>query len=108
MIDTQIIQMQASPEKAKIEELRRLGKAFLDDKFPPNNNSLCGEWRNVSEWSDVRWAKLSDKIKNQVVFYHKPDPRDIRQGYLGDCYFLAGLAALAEKPDRIFNLFLVN
>lgn len=48
MIDTQIIQMEASPEKAQIEELRRQGKAFLDDKFPANNNSLCGEWRNVS------------------------------------------------------------
>ena len=28
------------------------------------------------------------------------------QGYLGDCYFLAGLAALSERPDRIFDLFL--
>lgn len=38
----------------------------------------------------------------------KPDPRDIKQGYLGDCYFLAGLAALSERPDRIFNLFLTD
>jgi len=30
------------------------------------------------------------------------------QGGLGDCYFLAGLAALAERPDRIFRLFLVT
>lgn len=36
------------------------------------------------------------------------EPNDIRQGYLGDCYFLAGLAALAERPDRIFNLFLLR
>lgn len=42
------------------------------------------------------------------MFVNKPDPRDIKQGYLGDCYFLAGLAALAERPDRIFNLFLTQ
>jgi calpain-15 len=36
----------------------------------------------------------------------KPEPKDIKQGYLGDCYFLAGIAALSERPDRIFNLFL--
>jgi hypothetical protein len=33
---------------------------------------------------------------------------DIKQGFLGDCYFLAGLAALAEHPHRIFDLFLLK
>ena len=42
------------------------------------------------------------------IFQGKIEPGDIKQGYLGDCYFLAGLAALAERPDRIFNLFLLE
>lgn len=47
-------------------------------------------------------------MQNPVLFHEKPNPGDIKQGYLGDCYFLAGLAAIAERPDRIFNLFLTN
>lgn len=35
-------------------------------------------------------------------------PQSLRQGKLGDCYFLSSLAALAERPDRIFNVFLTN
>lgn len=30
------------------------------------------------------------------------------QGYLGDYYFLSCLAALAERPDRIYNLFILK
>lgn len=40
------------------------------------------------------------------IFKGKISPQSIKQGFLGDCYFLAGIAALAERPDRIFNLFL--
>ena len=42
------------------------------------------------------------------IFKSKITPNSIKQGFLGDCYFLAGLAALAEKPERILNLFLLH
>ena len=35
-------------------------------------------------------------------------PDDIKQGLLGDCYFLSILSALAEVPDRITRLFLTD
>lgn len=47
-------------------------------------------------------------MKNCTIFDKKISPKDPIQGKLGDCYFLAGVAALAERPDRIFNLFLVR
>lgn len=33
------------------------------------------------------------------------DLRDIRQGQIGDCWFLAAASALAEKPERLHKLF---
>ncbi len=66
-----------------------------------------GEYKDENLlFTNVKWGRISDFIKNAVIFEEKPDPKDIRQGILGDCYYLAGLAALAERPDRIYNLFL--
>lgn len=47
-------------------------------------------------------------MKGAQIFQGKPCPTDIKQGTLGDCYFMAALAALAERPDRIMNLFLTR
>lgn len=47
-------------------------------------------------------------MPNAQIFQGKIEPDDIKQGYLGDCYFLAALAALSERPDRIFSLFLTK
>ena len=39
------------------------------------------------------------------MFEGEIEAADIKQGGLGNCYFLSSLAALTEKPDRIRNLF---
>jgi hypothetical protein len=36
------------------------------------------------------------------------EPSDIKQGDCGDCYFLSGLASLAENPERIKKIFLTQ
>jgi calpain-15 len=33
------------------------------------------------------------------------DPNSIKQGQIGDCYFISCLCALAAKPERIHKLF---
>jgi calpain-15 len=107
-IEQQIVQMEESPARRKIEELRKKGLKFEDDRFPPNSNSLCGEWKALQEWKDVKWAKLSTVLPQARIFKNRPEANHIKQGNLGDCYFLAGLAAICERPDRIYNLFLTQ
>jgi hypothetical protein len=66
--------------------------------FPPNQQSLSGEWGYIEKWKNVKWRPISEIIKKPVIFEGKVEPSDIKQGQLGDCYFLAALAALAERP----------
>jgi hypothetical protein len=54
-------------------------------------------------------ARASDRISGLSILgddtsYNK----DIYQGSLGDCYFLAALAAIGEEPDRIKDVILTQ
>ena len=49
-IENQIILMEPSPVKQKLDELRKKGQKFVDVRFPANNASLCGEWADVKGW----------------------------------------------------------
>jgi calpain-15 len=40
------------------------------------------------------------------VFYKKIEPNDIKQGGLGDCWFMCALASLAEMPYLVERLFI--
>ena len=42
------------------------------------------------------------------MFKDQATPYDVAQGYLGNCYFLAAAAALAEKVEVIKDLFEEN
>ena len=39
------------------------------------------------------------------IFKKGIKPTDVKQGRLGDCYFVSCLAALAEIPGRIESMF---
>ena len=41
-LDQQITLVEPGVAKEKLEELRKNGQPFIDDRFPPNANSLSG------------------------------------------------------------------
>lgn len=95
---------------------------YTDDSFPPNKKSLINDWNDdaediqekVPEWSEFTWIRaseieeLNDDEGKLAVFQDDVTPSDIKQGLLGDCYFLSILSALAEVPDRITKLFITD
>jgi hypothetical protein len=101
-----------------LEEVKIKGEPFTDEVFPPNEFSLIRDWDDpevaavVKHWRKFNWIRatdieeLNDKDGQLSVFAGEIEPSDIKQGELGDCYFLSVLSILTEVPKRIRNLFI--
>lgn len=67
------------------------------------------EARDGMGWGSISWIRAPEIGQFQGVppklFEGAVEPNDIQQRTLGDCYFLAVLSALAEKPERIYKFF---
>jgi hypothetical protein len=90
------------------------GKMFDDETFPAKSSSLY--WENFM--SDT---EMYNTYKSSVDAWKRPSeldgsspslwgtrgvlPNGVNQGNLGDCWFLAAAAAIAENPERIKKIF---
>jgi len=68
---------------------------------------------NLSPFKFVKWLRVHDvpelvKDGKCYIFEDEIEPKDIKQGQLGDCYFLTSLGSLAEWPDRVRKLFITD
>jgi calpain-15 len=101
-------------QRRNIEDMGPEAK-FFDYQFQPEDERIIDPNDDVDDLMDlgpVSWQRagdipaLVDADGKLHLFAGKIEPNDIKQGQIGDCYFLSSLAALAEKPDRIRNMFL--
>lgn len=63
----------------------------------------------VSHSQQDTWHRVNeDNYFNNVTLFGNEGirPQDIRQGEIGNCWFLSGITALAEYPGRIEKSFL--
>merc|ERR1719265_776500 len=88
---------------------------FVDPQFPPDQNSLFSSTnpqmdhvqdilQQTGNGSAVQWIRAAELCPNGELFCNI-HPNDITQGILGDCWFLAGLATMAEHPNLILDMF---
>ncbi|XP_027346143.1 calpain-type cysteine protease DEK1 [Abrus precatorius] len=106
-IETQeeINQRMLSVELAIKEALFARGeRRFTDQEFPPNDHSLFVDPANppsklqvVSEWlRPGEIARQNHLDCHPCLFSGAPNPSDVCQGRLGDCWFLSAVAVLTE------------
>ena len=100
---------------AILQEHYNTGQVFVDKDFAATDESIIDpndEIDDLMELGPVQWRRIRE-IPNLVdqngelhIFQGYIEPSDIKQGSIGDCYFLSSLAALAERPERIRSMFL--
>ena len=83
---------------------------FTDNEFQCNDTN-CGKtgitWRRMQDVTFASATPGGEKVKVSRLF-DGISPGDIAQGQLGDCWLLAGLATLAERPELIQNAFVTK
>ena len=90
------------------------GNKYTDREFPPNLKSIAGfddnPYINSRELAHCKWLRPEQFFgrKTYKVFSDSIEPNDILQGFLGDCFFLSAIAAIAEFQHRIKKLFLTR
>jgi calpain-15 len=110
------------PDAIKMRDMRRGADGKWEDtRFPPNNNSIFaspnpaadhvgdveGHAGTTLNGAPVQWVRAYELCggAGQAKLFNGVHPNDIAQGVLGDCWFLAALAGLAEFEGAILNLF---
>lgn len=100
---------------------------FIDSCFPPNFNSILGlnelgesydkdsERRAEAELafrinqSDIIWLRPQDIFGPEfALFEGQIEFDDVRQGSIGNSYFMASISALTECPQIIAEIFRVH
>ena len=81
------------------------GSLFEDMQFRANIKSLqgTGERPARSDFKSYVWKRPYDIFNGpyDVCSRRSVGPNDLQQGSLGDCYFIASVAAVAEVPERV-------
>lgn len=82
------------------------GSAFEDESFTEQSNlesSLSDKWAHKKqiEWSTMAWKRAKDIAGVVPRMFDKIDPRIIKQGVLGNCYFISALCSVAYRPAFI-------
>ncbi|CAF0982540.1 unnamed protein product [Adineta ricciae] len=84
---------------------------FVDDSFIPSSSSIgTDSFVEISQWlriADVAPVSSKDRTLPLTIF-SSPQPSDIQQGALGNCWLIAALALISEQPSLLQHILLTK
>ena len=102
------------PLDAIRQKLKENKTNFIDIEFPPVESSIYPASESQPFGQPIVWKRPKDfmvvdesqGLNSPEVFFKKIEPDDIKQGQLGDCWFMCALASLAEMSHLVERLFI--
>ena len=83
------------------------GRPWVDPSFPHSPASLFidpGQPHQPS-WLEAEWVRVGSVVPSSALFAPPMTADDIRQGRLGNCWFLSALAVLTLRQSLVFACF---
>jgi calpain-15 len=81
---------------------------FIDPYFPPVDGSIFDGCDGAKLGTVVQWRRPTDFFDGKYAVFDKIEPADIKQGRLGDCWFMCALSSIAERPALVQRLFITK
>ena len=89
---------------------------YTDKLFPPDIKSLTyvSEYNKefvqsneINQFKNISWKRISDIFQNNKYdLFNTLDVDDIKQGIIGNCYFLCVLSSFAKRPEIYDKIFI--
>merc|ERR1712216_778698 len=97
------------PVEESIEAAADDCEPFVDEAFPPNMESLGKTEGDTASGvvgdASGEWVRLGTVVGEEGSLFKDIHSNDVNQGMLGNCWFLAACAAVANYPAWIKQMF---
>ena len=104
------------------QKVPKTSKPWVDELFPPNENSLLGRKKNgdyldpnevkligpLMNPKGIEWKRAKDIVQDPMLFEDKISVDSLRLGEIANTYYLSTLSALCQYPNLINQIFITK